>query len=64
VSFQELATRVAHRNTGRISGDPVCDQLLARVAADENLHMIFYRNLLAAAFELARTTPCGPCATW
>jgi len=53
VSFQELATRVAHRNTGRISGDPVCDQLLARVAADENLHMIFYRNLLAAAFELA-----------
>jgi len=53
VSFQELATRVAHRNTGRISGDPICDQLLARVAADENLHMIFYRNLLAAAFELA-----------
>lgn len=53
VSLQELATRVAHRNTGRISGDPVCDQLLARVAADENLHMVFYRNLLAAAFELA-----------
>jgi acyl-[acyl-carrier-protein] desaturase len=53
VSFQELATRVAHRNTGRISGDPVCEQLLARVAADENLHMIFYRNLLAGAFEVA-----------
>jgi acyl-[acyl-carrier-protein] desaturase len=53
VSFQELATRVSHRNTGRISGDPVCDQLLAKVAADENLHMIFYRNLLGAAFELA-----------
>jgi acyl-[acyl-carrier-protein] desaturase len=53
VSFQELATRVAHRNTGRISGDPICDQLLAKVAADENLHMIFYRNLLGAAFELA-----------
>jgi acyl-[acyl-carrier-protein] desaturase len=52
VSFQELATRVAHRNTGRISNDPVCDQLLAKVAADENLHMVFYRNLLAAAFEL------------
>jgi acyl-[acyl-carrier-protein] desaturase len=52
VSFQELATRVSHRNTGRISGDPICDQLLAKVAADENLHMIFYRNLLAAAFEL------------
>ena len=53
VSFQELATRVAHRNTGRISGDPVCDQLLARVAQDENLHMLFYRNLLGAAFDLA-----------
>lgn len=53
VSFQELATRVAHRNTGRISDDPVCDQLLARVAADENLHMLFYRNLLGAAYELA-----------
>ncbi|MGI5493670.1 acyl-ACP desaturase [Microtetraspora malaysiensis] len=53
VSFQELATRVAHRNTGKASGDPVCERLLARVAADENLHMLFYRNLLAAAFELA-----------
>jgi len=53
VSFQELATRVAHRNTGRISGDPVCEQLLARVAQDENLHMLFYRNVLGAAFDLA-----------
>jgi acyl-[acyl-carrier-protein] desaturase len=53
VSFQELATRVSHRNTGRASGDPVCEGLLARVAADENLHMVFYRNLLGAAFELA-----------
>ncbi|WP_182874992.1 acyl-ACP desaturase [Microbispora sp. H10670] len=53
VSFQELATRIAHRNTGRVSGDGVCERLLSRVAADENLHMIFYRNLLAAAFELA-----------
>ncbi|MCU1469006.1 MAG: fatty acid desaturase type 2 [Glaciihabitans sp.] len=53
VSFQELATRVSHRNTGKASGDPVCERLLTRVAADENLHMLFYRNLLAAAFELA-----------
>ncbi|WP_119729149.1 acyl-ACP desaturase [Thermomonospora amylolytica] len=52
VSFQELATRVSHRNTGRASGDAVCEQLMARVAKDENLHMIFYRNLLAAAFEV------------
>jgi acyl-[acyl-carrier-protein] desaturase len=53
VSFQELATRVSHRNTGKLTGDKVADQLLARVAADENLHMVFYRNLLGAALELA-----------
>jgi acyl-[acyl-carrier-protein] desaturase len=53
VSFQELATRVSHRNTGKLTDDPVADQLLARVATDENLHMIFYRNLLAAALELS-----------
>jgi acyl-[acyl-carrier-protein] desaturase len=53
VAFQELATRVAHRNTGTISGDPLCEQLLARVALDENLHMLFYRDLLGAAFDLA-----------
>jgi acyl-[acyl-carrier-protein] desaturase len=52
VSFQELATRVSHRNTGKLTGEPVADQLLARVAADENLHMVFYRNLLGAALEL------------
>jgi acyl-[acyl-carrier-protein] desaturase len=53
VSFQELATRVSHRNTGRVTNDPVADQLLARVATDENLHMVFYRNLLQAAIALA-----------
>ena len=52
VSFQELATRVSHRNTGRATNDPICDQLLARVSTDENLHMVFYRNLVNAAFEL------------
>src|SRR4051794_37094548 len=53
VSFQELATRVSHRNTGRATGDPIADRLLARIATDENLHMIFYRNLMAAAFDIA-----------
>ena len=52
VSFQELATRVSHRNTGKITENEVADRLLARVAADENLHMVFYRNLLGAALEL------------
>src|ERR671912_670656 len=31
VSFQELATRVSHRNTGRVTHDPVADRLLARI---------------------------------
>ncbi len=53
VSFQELATRISHRNTGRFTEDPMCEQLLARIALDENLHMVFYRNLLASALELA-----------
>ena len=53
VSFQELATRISHRNTGKITEDPIADQLLSRIAQDENLHMLFYRNLLAASLELA-----------
>ncbi|MFD0665501.1 acyl-ACP desaturase [Thermocatellispora tengchongensis] len=53
VSFQELATRIAHRNTGKAAGEPNCERLLARIAADENLHMLFYRNLLGAALEVA-----------
>ncbi len=53
VSFQELATRISHRNTGKFTQDPFCEQLLARIAVDENLHMVFYRNLFAAALELA-----------
>jgi len=53
VSFQELATRISHRNTGRASGCPIADQLLARIATDENLHMVFYRNLVTAAFDMA-----------
>ena len=52
VAFQELATRISHRNTGRYSEDPVADRIMARIAADENLHMVFYRDILAAAIEL------------
>lgn len=52
VSFQELATRISHRNTGKISFDPVAEGLLQRISLDENLHMIFYRNLLGKAIDL------------
>ena len=53
VTFQELATRVSHRNTGRACAEPIADQLLKRVSADENLHMIFYRGVGAAALDIA-----------
>ncbi len=52
VSFQELATRISHRNTARVCGDPVADRMLQRIALDENLHMIFYRTMCEAALEL------------
>ena len=53
VTFQELATRVSHRNTGRATGCPLAEQLLTRISTDENLHMVFYRDLADAAFDLA-----------
>ncbi|MBY6438498.1 acyl-ACP desaturase [Rhodococcus kroppenstedtii] len=53
VTFQELATRVSHRNTGKVCNDPIADRMLQRIAADENLHMIFYRNLCGAALDLS-----------
>ncbi len=56
VAFQELATRVSHRNTGRYSSDPVADRIMARIAADENLHMVFYRDMLS---EAAKLDPSG-----
>lgn len=52
VTFQELATRISHRNTGKYSNDPVADKIMIRIAADENLHMVFYRDILAAAIQL------------
>ncbi|EGD53611.1 acyl-ACP desaturase [Gordonia neofelifaecis] len=53
VTFQELATRVSHRNTGKACNDPIADRMLQRIAADENLHMIFYRNICGAGMDLS-----------
>ena len=53
VSFQELATRVAHRNTGKEADESVADKLMAQLAHDENLHMLFYRDITAAGLEVA-----------
>ena len=51
VTLQELATRIAHRNTGAITEDPRAEKLMARIAVDENLHYVFYRDLTAGALQ-------------
>jgi acyl-[acyl-carrier-protein] desaturase len=52
VALQELATRIAHFNTGRLLGDAAGYQVMMRIAADENLHHLFYRDLTQAAIDL------------
>ena len=52
VSLQELATRIAHRNTGKLIGDPRGLRGHGPRRRDENLHYLFYRDLATAALEL------------
>jgi acyl-[acyl-carrier-protein] desaturase len=51
-SLQERATRISHRNTGRYIQDLIVERMLSRIATDENLHMVFYRDLVKAALEI------------
>jgi acyl-[acyl-carrier-protein] desaturase len=51
LALQELATRISHRNTGALLGDPAGYEVMKRVGSDENLHQLFYRDLAAAAIE-------------
>src|SRR5918996_2397690 len=52
VSLQELATRIAHHNTGKQLDDPVGYEVMKRVAADENRHHLFYRDLTTEALAV------------
>jgi acyl-[acyl-carrier protein] desaturase len=54
VALQELATRIAHFNTGRVlyEHDTAGYEIMKRVATDENHHHLFYRDLCSAALEL------------
>ncbi|HET6950616.1 MAG TPA: acyl-ACP desaturase [Acidimicrobiales bacterium] len=52
VSLQELATRIAHHNTGKMVDDPVGYDIMKRLATDENRHHLFYRDLSTAALEI------------
>ncbi|MFO7547785.1 MAG: acyl-ACP desaturase [Acidimicrobiia bacterium] len=50
---QELATRVSHRNAGRITDDPVAFELMRSIAADENHHFVFYKGVMEAMLREA-----------
>ena len=52
VALQELATRIAHLNTGRLCRDAAAYEVMKRIASDENRHYLFYRDLTGAAIEL------------
>lgn len=52
VALQELATRIAHHNTGKLLEDRAGYEVMKRVASDENRHHLFYRDLVSAALEL------------
>jgi acyl-[acyl-carrier-protein] desaturase len=52
VALQELATRIAHLNTGKLVGDPIGYEVMKRVASDENRHHLFYRDLTSHALDL------------
>src|SRR6185436_6346145 len=56
VALQEIATRVAHRNTGKLLDDPFGEAIMSRVASDENFHHLFYRDLTSAALEIDPST--------
>jgi acyl-[acyl-carrier-protein] desaturase len=51
LTLQELATRIAHANTARLLPDAAGRRVIARVAADEHLHHLFYRDVVVAALE-------------
>ncbi len=53
VTLQELATRISHSNTSRMMTDEVGKRIMARVAGDENLHHVFYRDLATFALEVS-----------
>ena len=50
-AFQELATRVSHRNAGKITDDPAAYELMRLVALDENHHFIFYKGVMQAMLD-------------
>ncbi len=55
-SAQELATRVSHRNAGKITDDPAAFEMMKNIAADENHHYIFYKGVMQAMLDQSPST--------
>lgn len=56
VAMQELATRISHRNTGKLLNDPVGYNVMMRLSTDENYHHLFYRDLVSKLLEMDPST--------
>lgn len=59
-SAQELATRVSHRNAGKLADDETAYALMARIATDENHHFMFYRGVASAMIDESPETMLEP----
>jgi acyl-[acyl-carrier-protein] desaturase len=57
---QELATRVSHRNAGKLADDEIAYNLMARIAVDENHHFMFYRGVAQAMIDVNPSTLMEP----
>jgi len=53
-TLQEKATQISHKNTGKLAGEeePLLENILDHVAADEAKHYTFYRNVFKAILDL------------
>lgn len=59
-SAQELATRVSHRNAGKLTDDEVAYKIMSRIATDENHHFLFYKEATRAMLDVAPSVVLEP----
>ena len=53
-SFQERATRISHRNTGKVAGaygDPLLERICTAISGDESRHEMFYKTMMGLVFD-------------
>lgn len=58
-SFQERATKISHRNVGKMAmknGDKNLDRICAKIAGDESRHEAFYTRMMG---EVMKRDPAG-----